>query len=128
MRIDLEVPFSQKDEAKAMGARWDGIKKTWYIENKESIDPFMKWMPHYLTVPHNQSLARDKKMKFMKLFEYLKQRNGGSCNAISNKEAKVLGIRTPLQKGWLADYALMDVTPEMLRRLDAARNAKRKAK
>jgi len=31
----LKVPFSQKDEAKAMGAKWNPDKKRWYI-NKTS--------------------------------------------------------------------------------------------
>lgn len=126
MRIDLEVPYSEKDQAKSMGARWDGIKKCWYIKDKESLDPFMQWMPSYLTAPHNSSLAKGKKEKCMKLFEYLKKRNG-SGNAISKLEARILGISYPLQKGWLADHALMDISDAMLRRLEAARHSKRKS-
>lgn len=30
-RLDLDVPFTRKDEAKALGARWDGTKKTWWL-------------------------------------------------------------------------------------------------
>jgi hypothetical protein len=29
-RFDLRVPYSEKDEAKALGARWDGLVKKWY--------------------------------------------------------------------------------------------------
>lgn len=29
-RIDLRVPYSEKDEAKALGARWDASVKKWY--------------------------------------------------------------------------------------------------
>lgn len=29
-RIDLAVPYARKEEAKALGARWDGDKRTWY--------------------------------------------------------------------------------------------------
>ena len=28
MRVNLIVPYDEKDQAKALGARWDGIKKT----------------------------------------------------------------------------------------------------
>lgn len=42
-KIYLNVPFSEKDEAKQLGARWDSAAKKWYIE--EGIDPnlFKKW-------------------------------------------------------------------------------------
>lgn len=30
LRIDLKVPFAEKDEAKQLGARWDGERKVWY--------------------------------------------------------------------------------------------------
>ncbi|WP_062087431.1 DUF5710 domain-containing protein [Caballeronia udeis] len=30
VRIKLDVPYSQKDEAKALGARWDPVERTWY--------------------------------------------------------------------------------------------------
>jgi uncharacterized protein DUF5710 len=29
-RIRLDVPFQEKDQAKALGARWDAVEKTWY--------------------------------------------------------------------------------------------------
>lgn len=45
MRTDLKVPFSEKDEVKNLGARWDSIKKTWYIENVSFLPNFTKWLP-----------------------------------------------------------------------------------
>lgn len=30
-RLDLNVPYARKDEAKALGARWDGTRKTWWL-------------------------------------------------------------------------------------------------
>lgn len=44
MRINLNCPFSEKDEAKALGARWDAARKVWYIENVEDLTPFMRWI------------------------------------------------------------------------------------
>lgn len=44
MRINLNCPFSEKDEAKAHGARWDAARKVWYIENAEDLTPFMRWI------------------------------------------------------------------------------------
>lgn len=52
MRIDLTVPFAEKDKAKRLGARWDVERKTWYVENLEDLAPFLRWMPKHLTKPH----------------------------------------------------------------------------
>lgn len=45
MRLNLKVPFAEKDEAKKLGARWDPARKLWYIENKEDLAPFSRWSP-----------------------------------------------------------------------------------
>lgn len=38
-RVELRVPYARKDEAKAIGARWDATKKLWWIaaENKIAL-------------------------------------------------------------------------------------------
>lgn len=43
----LEVPFKQKDQAKALGARWDPMQKKWYIQNPGEVDlsQFQAWLP-----------------------------------------------------------------------------------
>jgi len=45
MRINLVTPFAEKDAAKALGARWDSAKKTWYIQNVADLAPFRRWIP-----------------------------------------------------------------------------------
>jgi hypothetical protein len=45
MRINLATPFAEKDAAKALGARWDGAKKLWYITDVADLSPFMRWIP-----------------------------------------------------------------------------------
>ena len=44
MRINLKTPFAEKDEAKALGARWDPKKKCWYIQNVADLSPFARWI------------------------------------------------------------------------------------
>lgn len=39
----LNVPFAQKDAAKALGARWDPAKKKWYVPPGKDIAPFAQW-------------------------------------------------------------------------------------
>ncbi|OYU45222.1 MAG: hypothetical protein CFE44_08650 [Burkholderiales bacterium PBB4] len=45
MRINLVTPFAEKDAVKALGARWDGTKKVWYITDVPDLTPFMRWIP-----------------------------------------------------------------------------------
>jgi hypothetical protein len=45
MRINLRVPFEQKDAAKELGARWDAAKKIWYVIDPEILEVFADWMP-----------------------------------------------------------------------------------
>jgi hypothetical protein len=54
MRTDLQVPYSQKDEARRLGARWDAAKRLWYIENAARLEPFLRWIPERLKRPHEQ--------------------------------------------------------------------------
>ncbi len=44
-RVNLNVPFSEKDEAKQLGARWDPSSKVWFVP--EGVNPhlFQRWLP-----------------------------------------------------------------------------------
>ena len=44
-RIDLAVPFAEKDEAKRLGARWDGERKLWYVPDGVDAGAFGRWLP-----------------------------------------------------------------------------------
>lgn len=41
----LEVPFIEKEQAKSLGAKWDPIKKKWYVPAGVDADLFSKWWP-----------------------------------------------------------------------------------
>lgn len=45
MRLNLKVPFAEKDEAKKLGARWDAARKLWYIDDKTDVAAFSRWAP-----------------------------------------------------------------------------------
>ncbi|NMG43001.1 hypothetical protein GPA22_04560 [Aromatoleum toluvorans] len=49
MRMNLKVPFAEKDEAKKLGARWDAARKLWYIEGHLDEGIFLRWSP----TPHD---------------------------------------------------------------------------
>lgn len=46
--IYLYVPYREKDEAKRLGAKWDLIKKRWFIPISIDTNPFIKWLPYKL--------------------------------------------------------------------------------
>lgn len=47
-KIYLNVPYAQKDEAKALGARWDATNKKWYAPANKDITLFVKWQTEAL--------------------------------------------------------------------------------
>jgi hypothetical protein len=46
-KIYLEVPYSEKEFAKKLGAKWDFIKKTWFIYSDIDNTSFIRWHPSY---------------------------------------------------------------------------------
>ncbi|MEJ0062748.1 MAG: DUF5710 domain-containing protein [Alphaproteobacteria bacterium] len=44
-RVDLDVPFAEKDQAKKLGAKWDAIHKVWFVPDGTEAAPFQKWLP-----------------------------------------------------------------------------------
>jgi exodeoxyribonuclease VII large subunit len=44
-RIDLRVPFAEKDQAKARGAQWDGRNRIWYAPAGTDLRPLRRWLP-----------------------------------------------------------------------------------
>lgn len=41
----LKVSFSEKDDAKALGARWNPMLKKWYVPEDMDISLFSRWLP-----------------------------------------------------------------------------------
>jgi len=46
----LNVPFAQKDAAKALGARWDAANKKWYVPAEKDITLFAQWQSQLVTL------------------------------------------------------------------------------
>lgn len=45
MALYLNVPYEQKDLARTLGAKWDRIRKQWYVVNKYDYYKFLDWIP-----------------------------------------------------------------------------------
>ena len=48
----LEVPYAEKDVAKAAGARWDKESKRWYAPPDADLEKLSEWMITMLEVPY----------------------------------------------------------------------------
>ena len=44
-RTYLAVPYDEKDNAKALGAKWDRSEKSWYVPAGISLKSFAPWLP-----------------------------------------------------------------------------------
>lgn len=72
-RIDLQVPFPQKEQAKALGARWDMAQKSWYIPPGLSIENFHPWLPDALKEKLNCSVSVGQQNQGVSLSVFLSQ-------------------------------------------------------
>jgi putative DNA primase/helicase len=39
----IDVPFTEKDKAKGLGAKWDRKEKSWYVPKGQDLQPFVQW-------------------------------------------------------------------------------------
>ncbi len=43
--MDLDIPYKDKDQAKALGARWNPKSRSWWVPPRSDLRPFAKWLP-----------------------------------------------------------------------------------
>lgn len=65
----LNVPYAQKDAAKALGARWDAANKKWYVPAGKDPEPFGQW----LTSAQSRAAETDSVMPVAVLAEKITQ-------------------------------------------------------
>ncbi len=51
----LNVPYSEKDEAKELGARWDPEARKWFVPRGMDTRPFSRWYPGEFNLESPQS-------------------------------------------------------------------------
>ena len=54
----LNVPFAEKDAAKALGGKWDPAKKKWYVPANIDITLFVKWQAKPGTLESSSTTSR----------------------------------------------------------------------
>ncbi|WP_181847808.1 zincin-like metallopeptidase domain-containing protein [Thalassospira profundimaris] len=50
----LNVPYSEKNEAKALGAKWDRRAKSWYVRDDADLKPFARWNEPAVAKPQSR--------------------------------------------------------------------------
>lgn len=55
MHTYLNVPFQEKDDAKALGARWDVQARKWYAPEGSELALFHRWLPQELQAAQPQT-------------------------------------------------------------------------
>ena len=61
MTTYLNVPFRDKAEAKAKGARWDSEARKWFVPIGRDLQPFTSWLPVDPATLGRQELAEPSK-------------------------------------------------------------------
>ncbi len=44
-RVDLTVPFAERDAVRLLGARWDHDARVWFVPASSDPSPFARWLP-----------------------------------------------------------------------------------
>ena len=57
--ILLNVPYAEKDAARALGAKWDAGKKKWYVPAGVLATPFAKWVAGDGKLPEEHTKRSD---------------------------------------------------------------------
>lgn len=102
----LDVPYQEKDLAKAHGAKWDAEKKKWYCVGDSEI--FKRWL--------GEPLGSDSGMK---LSSYVREKHP-TINALTKYEAKLLYIDYPLKSGWFKTYMNVEIPMEIVKKMREA--------
>ncbi len=88
-RIDLQVPFPEREEAKRLGARWDPERRLWYVPAGVEAEPLRKW----IAAPESPNV---------RAASYFLAESTRECWRCS-RETRVLAIMLP------ADHEALDV-------------------
>jgi exodeoxyribonuclease VII large subunit len=76
-RIDLKVPYSEKDQAKVHGAQWDTANRTWYAPAGTDLRNLKRWLPNGIlegtTAPESTPPSAKNAEKGVSLSELLGQ-------------------------------------------------------
>lgn len=121
----INVPYKEKDEAKALGARWDRQQQSWYVPAGMDAAPFAKWAQ----ASQSQGQAANAAQKPAQTRQYLavpyEQRQAAkAAGALWDKAAKswYVGPKGDMEKlaRWLPENVPAQQAPAMTPREEFA--------
>lgn len=56
-RVYLTVAYAEKDQAKALGARWDALARRWFVPEGLAVESFHRWLPTSLPPKPSDSIS-----------------------------------------------------------------------
>ncbi|BBB18849.1 DUF5710 domain-containing protein [Helicobacter cinaedi] len=91
--IYLNVPYNEKDEAKALGAKWDKEKKQWYIPQVDCT-PFAKWwLPNFKTKSQEIAELHDKVAEKDKALDKVRGERNTAQASLENAKKEIVTIK-----------------------------------
>ena len=88
-RLYLDVPYREKNAAKALGAKWDRQERSWYIPVGMEQEPFKKWLRKKEDDENNRELSTPSRREYL-VVPYEER-----------KEAKALGAKWgAVERSW----------------------------
>ena len=111
----INVPFSDKDEAKALGAKWNTNAKKWFITNKCDYYKFAKWFPehfdeYYIICDYIYLVEKERKCPYCKFpnsevkvaiphyyYFYEEPDEYGNTFEYSHEEPRIVSLKTVKQ-------------------------------
>ncbi|MGJ0637228.1 zincin-like metallopeptidase domain-containing protein [Xenorhabdus bovienii] len=85
----INVTYAEKDEAKALGAKWDRQEQLWFIPAGKDTQPFARWMnPPALSSELSQGEPEKKEIKAYLAIPFGEHKVAKSAGALWDKTAK----------------------------------------
>lgn len=103
-RIWLNVPYVEKESAKAQGAKWDVAQRRWYAPSKEIETACMRWALPVVTPPAargvQQSMTLTRTAVVQEIAKPVVQVRKARRTAIVQETAKPANVNVTLPQAW----------------------------
>lgn len=109
-RYYLEVPYEDRENAKALGARWDIKRRLWYVRDLATYEQCRRWKPIeiYLNVPFDEK--EDAKARGAK-FDTGKKKWRARCYDVATQCAQWMDDRARQQLRQIETELYRESTP-----------------
>ena len=102
-RVYLDVPYEEKNQARALGARWDGRAKSWYAPVGADMERLAQWLPKNRVLNANQKAVESVIKEENTMTNVATEKTFLAVPFADKDDAKALGARWDKEaKSWYA--------------------------